>query len=183
MRPNKCTGMIPTVRSVTRASSDPVARLKVARSMSQNTGTAPQCSTIAAVATQVKAGTITSSPGFNGRAFNATCKAPSPRSLPPRGQPRNISRRPPRGARTPFPAPAHHSPAPCARPRGPLLRATRARSELANSQNRLPSPRRISGAAASHGRACSFCPTPRESPRRSPPRSRRRGFGSRCSRC
>ena len=46
--------------------------------MSQNTGTPPQCATIAAVATQVKAGTITSSPGFSPSALSATCSAAVP---------------------------------------------------------------------------------------------------------
>ena len=61
--------MIPTVRGVTSASSSVVSRLKLARSMSQNTGVAPMYSTTFAVATQVNDGTITVA---NGVGRNAT---------------------------------------------------------------------------------------------------------------
>ena len=67
--------MMPTVRSVTRPSIWSVRMLNVARSMSQKTGRAPMYSTTLAVATQVKAGTMTSSPGFNPSAATATWSA------------------------------------------------------------------------------------------------------------
>ena len=72
----QCTGMMPTVRGVTSDSSCATSRLKVARSMSQNTGVAPMYSTTFAVATQVKAGTMTSSPGSRPSA-RPRCAAPS----------------------------------------------------------------------------------------------------------
>src|SRR5262245_28505716 len=74
-RPNRCTGSTPTVRGVRSASSCRVSRLKVARSTSQKTGFAPMYSTTLAVETQVKAGTITSSPGFSPSAATARCSA------------------------------------------------------------------------------------------------------------
>jgi hypothetical protein len=62
-RPNRWTGMIPTVRSVTSPASRSGSRLKLSSVTSQNTGVAPTYSTTFAVDTHVNAGTITSSPG------------------------------------------------------------------------------------------------------------------------
>src|SRR6266700_1872485 len=74
-RPNRCTGMMPTVFGVTAAAAASRLRLNVARSMSQNTGLAPKYSTTLAVDTHVKAGTITSSPGLTSNAATARCSA------------------------------------------------------------------------------------------------------------
>jgi hypothetical protein len=74
-RPKRWTGINPTVRGVIRRSIFFTSILKVARSMSQKTGFAPMSSTIFAVATQVNAGTITSSPGFKPSAATARWRA------------------------------------------------------------------------------------------------------------
>ena len=57
--------MIPTVRSVTAASTAAGSRQNVARSMSAKTGVAPVSATELAVAANVNDGTITSSPAFD----------------------------------------------------------------------------------------------------------------------
>ena len=58
-------GQMPRVRGVIRRAASATSMLKVSRSMSQNTTVPPRYSTTLAVAIQVKAGTITSSPGPN----------------------------------------------------------------------------------------------------------------------
>jgi len=70
-RPNRWTGIIPTVFGVIAFSSRSGSTLNVARSMSQKTGFAPRYSTTFAVETQVKAGTSTSSPGESPSAATA----------------------------------------------------------------------------------------------------------------
>ena len=70
--------MIPTVRSLTASASASGSRLYVARSMSTKFGVAPWYSTTFAVEIQVKAGTITSSPGPSPSAATAKCRAVVP---------------------------------------------------------------------------------------------------------
>ena len=66
---------MPTVRGVMCASICAMSMLKVGKSMSQKTARPPRYSTALAVATQVKAGTITSSPGPTPMIVMATCNA------------------------------------------------------------------------------------------------------------
>ena len=72
--PNKCTGIIALVFSVTLLATCSGSILNVCVDTSTNTGVAPQYKTTFAVATQVNAGTITSSPGPIPIAANAKCK-------------------------------------------------------------------------------------------------------------
>ena len=61
--PYRCTGWIPTVRSVIAASTAAGSTVNVRGSTSTNTGVAPLTATVFAVAAKVNEGTITSSPG------------------------------------------------------------------------------------------------------------------------
>ena len=56
--------MMPTVRSVTTASTDAASRQKSSAEMSAKTGVAPVRATEFAVAAKVKDGTMTSSPAL-----------------------------------------------------------------------------------------------------------------------
>ena len=71
--PYRCTGMTPTVRSVTAASTAAGSRQKKSGSMSTNTGVAPVSATEFAVAAKVKDGTMTSSPGPTPAASRPRC--------------------------------------------------------------------------------------------------------------
>ncbi len=62
-RPKRCTGMIARVRGVIRAATSSTSRLNVCGSTSAKTGTAPRRAIASAVAKNVNAGQITSSPG------------------------------------------------------------------------------------------------------------------------
>ena len=70
--------MIARVRSVSRASMARASIVWISGSMSQNTGTAPCWSTAIGVATKLKAGTITSSPGLTPAATTAQWRAAVP---------------------------------------------------------------------------------------------------------
>lgn len=69
--PAKCTGMIARVRGVIAASTACGSMLKVARSMSTNTGTQLASTTAVAVERNVYAGTMTSSSACRPAAINA----------------------------------------------------------------------------------------------------------------
>lgn len=76
--PYRCTGRTPTVRRVMALSTASVSRFHVSISQSTSTGVAPQYATALAVATYVKVGTITSSPGCTPSASSAMCSATVP---------------------------------------------------------------------------------------------------------
>jgi len=77
-KPEVCTGITARVRSPICASKEAGSRFCVSSSTSAKTGTAPTWSAAVALATKVKAGTITSSPGRTPAALRATSSAAVP---------------------------------------------------------------------------------------------------------
>src|SRR4051794_997579 len=77
-RPKRWTGMIAFVRSVTRAATSSGSRFIVAGSTSANTGVAPIRAIASAVAKNVNAGQITSSPAPMPRASSTSTSASVP---------------------------------------------------------------------------------------------------------
>ena len=81
-RPYRCTGMMAFVRGPMAAFRRAGSRLLVRSSASTNTGSAPVADTAAAVATNVFAGTMTSSPGLTPRARSTSSSAVEPDATP-----------------------------------------------------------------------------------------------------
>ena len=81
-RPNRCTGMIAFVRSVIARSTSAGSRFSVAGSMSTKTGVAPRRAIASAVAKNVNAGQMTSSPSPIPSASSASTSASVPLATP-----------------------------------------------------------------------------------------------------
>ena len=80
--PKRCTGMTALVRGVTAAASAAGSRLKVAGSMSANTGLAPTRWAQPAVAKKLNGVVTTSSPWPTPSAIRATSRASVPDDTP-----------------------------------------------------------------------------------------------------